>query len=70
MESERGPGWSLPGWPLLAGFLVVAVVGFAGGWVVRGEPGWAFLGMAGPLTVGLLAHVVLWARRRRSGGRR
>ena len=70
MGSEPGPGWSLPSWRLLAGFLVVAVIGFAGGWVVRGEPGWAFLGMAGPLTIGLMAHAALWARRRHPGGRR
>jgi hypothetical protein len=47
-------------------FLGVALADAAATWVVEGEPGRGFLGVATALATGLVVTVVLQARRRRS----
>lgn len=66
MTTDRGPHWPRSRWILTTVFLGVALAGVAATWVVRGQPGWGFLGMATALATGLVVEVVLQVRRRRS----
>ncbi len=66
VATDEGPDWPRSRWILTTVFLGVALAGVAASGLVKGEPGWGFLGMATALAIGLVVKAVLQARRRRS----
>jgi hypothetical protein len=64
--TDGGPDWPRSRWILTTVFLGVALAGAAAAWIIKGEPGWGFLGMATALAIGLVVKAVLQARSRRS----
>ncbi len=66
VATDEGRDWPRSRWILTTVFLAVALAGAAASWLVKGQPGWGFLGMATALAIGFVTEAVLQVRRRRS----